>query len=125
MRLAGAPVIAFLATVDARRARAFYETTLGLKLIEDSAFAVVFEANGTMLRIQKVAEFAPHAFTAFGWQVGDIAASMALLAREGVAFERYPGLEQDAAGVWTSPSGARIAWFRDPDGNVLSLTEFP
>jgi len=124
MRLAGAPLIAFLATVDARRARAFYETTLGLKLIEDSPFAVVFEANGTMLRIQKVERFTPHPFTSLGWSVDEIASTVSELAGKGVACERFPGMEQDAAGIWTSPAGARIAWFRDPDGNLLSVTEF-
>ena len=124
MRLAGAPLIAFLATVDAARARVFYETTLGLKLVEDSPFAVVFDANGTLLRIQKVERFTPHPFTSLGWSVDDIAATIRDLARKGVAVTRYPGMDHDADGVWTSPSGARIAWFKDPDGNLLSLTEF-
>ncbi len=125
MTLGGAPVIAFLATVDSERAKAFYADVIGLRLVDDSPFALEFDAGGTMVRIQKVEKFAPHAFTAFGWQVGDIASVMSGLKKRGAVFERYAGLEQDAAGVWASPSGARIAWFKDPDGNVLSLTEFP
>jgi predicted enzyme related to lactoylglutathione lyase len=124
MRLAGSPLIAFLATTKAKRARKFYEQTLGLKVSEDSPFALVVDANGTMVRIQKVEAFTPHLFTALGWGVDDIAAIVRDLAKKGVVFNRYPGLEQDTDGIWTSPAGARIAWFSDPDGNVLSLTEF-
>ena len=125
MTLGGAPVIAFLATMNPARAKSFYAEVIGLRLVDDSPFALEFDGGGTMLRIQKVEKFTPQSFTAFGWQVGDIAGAMADLKKRGVIFERYPGLEQDAAGVWASPSGARIAWFKDPDGNVLSLTEFP
>jgi catechol 2,3-dioxygenase-like lactoylglutathione lyase family enzyme len=77
-----------------------------------------------MLRIQKVADAAPHPFTALGWQVEDIRTAVHALAAAGVSCERFPGLHQDGDGIWTAPSGARIAWFKDPDGNVLSLTEF-
>jgi catechol 2,3-dioxygenase-like lactoylglutathione lyase family enzyme len=123
-RLADASLIAFLATTDAKRARKFYEQTLGLKVVEDSPFALVVDANGTMVRIQKVEAFTPHPFTALGWGVDDIAATARDLAKKGIAFNRYPGLEQDTDGIWISPAGARIAWFSDSDGNVLSLTEF-
>jgi catechol 2,3-dioxygenase-like lactoylglutathione lyase family enzyme len=123
MILAAAPLIAFLATTDAARARAFYAGTLGLRLVEDSPFALVFDVMGTMLRIQKVAALTPHPFTVLGWQVDDVATAVRELAGRGVTFNRYDGLDQDGDGVWTSPAGARIAWFSDPDGNVLSLTE--
>lgn len=116
-------LMAFLATTDGGRARAFYEGTLGLRVLSDDDFALAVEAGGTMLRIQKVASFAPHPFTALGWEVPDIASAAARLERAGVSFERFPGLTQDGQGVWKSPSGARVAWFRDPDGNVLSLTQ--
>jgi catechol 2,3-dioxygenase-like lactoylglutathione lyase family enzyme len=116
-------VMAFLATTDGARARSFYEGTLGLNVTSDDDFALALDANGTMLRVQKVAPFTPHAFTALGWEVADVAAAVAGLAKKGVRFERYDGLGQDAAGIWRSPSGARVAWFRDPDGNVLSLTQ--
>jgi catechol 2,3-dioxygenase-like lactoylglutathione lyase family enzyme len=117
-------LVAFVATSDAERARAFYEETLGLSLVSNDPFALVFEANGTTIRVQKVASFAPQPFTALGWSVDDINAVVFALRQKGVSCERFPGMDQDAHGVWASPSGARVAWFKDPDGNVLSLTEF-
>jgi catechol 2,3-dioxygenase-like lactoylglutathione lyase family enzyme len=116
-------LVAFLATRDAARARAFYEGVLGLTLLEDTAFAVVLDAHGTTLRIQKVEDFQPHPFTALGWHVHGIDQVVDQLAKKMVALERYPGMEQDARGIWQSPSGARVAWFKDPDGNTLSITE--
>ena len=116
-------LVAFLATRDAVRARAFYEGVLGLSLVEDSGFALVFDARGTRLRIQKVDELRPHPFTALGWQVPRIDEVVDHLAHKGVTFERFPGMDQDARGIWRSPSGARVAWFKDPDGNTLSVTE--
>ena len=116
-------LVAFLATRDAARARAFYEGVLGLSLVEDSGFALVFDARGTRLRIQKVDELRPHPFTALGWQVPRIDEVVDHLAHKGVTFERFPGMDQDARGIWQSPSGARVAWFKDPDGNTLSVTE--
>jgi catechol 2,3-dioxygenase-like lactoylglutathione lyase family enzyme len=117
-------LIAFVATKRPDDAKAFYGTVLGLRLVEDSPFALVFDAAGTMLRVQKVRELVPAPHTALGWRVADIRAEVEALAARGVAFERYPGLEQDDLGIWTSPAGGRIVWFRDPDGNVLSLTQF-
>lgn len=118
------PLVAFVATTKAARARTFYEQTLGLRLVSDDPFAIVFDAAGTTLRIQKVDAFAPHPFTALGWQVPDIDATVDELAKRAVRFERYPGMDQDQRGVWQAPGGARIAWFKDPDGNTLSLTQF-
>jgi len=115
-------LIAFLATRDGGRARAFYEGTLGLRVLSD--FALALDCGGTMLRVQKVSAFTPHPFTAVGWQVADLEAVMARLSGAGVVFQRHPGLQQDGRGVWQAPSGARIAWFQDPDGNTLSLTAF-
>ena len=117
-------IICFVATRDAASARRFYETTLGLKCVSEDAFAIVFDANGTMLRVQKVKELSPAQYTALGWEVADIAARIRVLSEKGVRFERFPGVPQDELGVWTSPSGAKVAWFKDPDGNTLSLTEF-
>jgi catechol 2,3-dioxygenase-like lactoylglutathione lyase family enzyme len=116
-------LIAFLATRDGARARVFYEKTLGFPVTADDDFALAIDAGGTMVRIQKVRELQPQPFTALGWQVVDISASVDDLVAAGVTFRRYPGLEQDARCIWTAPSGARIAWFQDPDGNTLSLTE--
>lgn len=116
-------VIAFTATADAARARNFYEQLLGLRLLADEPFAVVFDVNGVTLRVQKVQEVRPVPYTALGWAVSDIRSTVHALSGRGIAFERYPGLPQDDLAIWTSPSGARVAWFKDPDGNVLSLTQ--
>jgi uncharacterized glyoxalase superfamily protein PhnB len=121
--LGGENLMAFVATSDAPRAKAFYQGILGLRLLADEPYALVFDVNGTVLRVQKVQQLAPAQYTALGWQVPDIAGAIAALRAKQVAFERYPHFEQDAAGVWTAPSGAKVAWFKDPDGNLLSLTE--
>jgi catechol 2,3-dioxygenase-like lactoylglutathione lyase family enzyme len=123
--LQSAPIVAYLATKDAARARAFFEGTLGLPLTADEPFALVFDAGGTMLRVSKVREVVAAPYTVLGWKVADVRATVQELARRGVRFERYEGLEQDDVGVWASPGGARVAWFKDPDGHVLSLTQFP
>ena len=121
--LAGDDLIAFVATGDPARARAFYGETLGLELVEETPFAVVFRVGTTMLRVTVVDAVVAAPYTVLGWAVADIAARVRELGERGVAFERYAGLEQDELGVWRSPSGARIAWFKDPDGNTLSLTQ--
>src|SRR3954469_17476424 len=120
--LSTSDVIAFAPTTDLARARSFYEVALGLSVVDANAHAVVFDANGTMLRITAVAEVAHPGYTVLGWQVADIRHSVDQLESRGVVFARYDGMEQDAHGVWTTPSGDRVAWFNDPDGNVLSLT---
>ena len=116
-------LIAFLATAEPARATKFYRDTLGLRLVSDDQFAVVFGCGGTQLRIQKVETLEPHAFTALGWQVPDIRKSVSALAKRRIVFERYGFLKQDDLGIWQAPSGAKVAWFKDPDGNLLSLTE--
>jgi len=116
-------VMAFLATTDAARAAAFYRDTLGLELVADEPYALVFRGGGTMLRIQKVREHRPAQCTALGWHVPDMTAAVEQLTARGVRFERYPSLEQSSAGVWTAPGGAKVAWFKDTDGNTLSITE--
>ena len=123
--LAQSDLVAFVATADAAKARAFYQDTLRLKLIEDSPFAVVFDANGTMLRVTKVQNVVAVPYTILGWQVTDIAAEVRELAARGIRFEKFPGMDQDEDGIWVSPGGARVAWFKDPDGNTLSLTQAP
>ncbi|HEX5322938.1 MAG TPA: VOC family protein, partial [Capsulimonadaceae bacterium] len=109
-------------TTKPDQARAFYEDKLGLRFAGDDPFALVFDCAGTMLRIQKVERFEPAPFTALGWQVDDIGAAVADLEKRGLVFERYEFIQGT---IWTSPGGARIAWLKDPDGNTLSLTQFP
>ena len=123
--LASQPVIAFVATAAPAEALRFYRDVLGLALVEDSPFALVLEAGGTMVRVQKVERLAPQPFTALGWRVDDIAATIGELVARGVRFERFGFFEQDELGVWTTPDGAKVAWFKDPDGNTLSLTQWP
>ncbi len=123
--LGGSDVIAFAPTTDPEKARAFYEGVLGLRLIADQKpFALEFDAHGTMLRVTTVQELKPQPFTILGWRVAEIEATVDRLAATGLEFLRFQGMnDADPLGIWNSPSGARIAWFKDPDGNVLSLTE--
>ena len=117
--------MAFLATTDAARSRAFYEGVLDLRFVSEDDFAVVYDIRGIELRLQKVRELMPQPHTVLGWSVEGIEKVVRDIAVRGGRFARFPQLEQDAAGIWRSPSGARIAWLRDPDGNLLSLTEKP
>jgi catechol 2,3-dioxygenase-like lactoylglutathione lyase family enzyme len=121
--LSKAKLTAFAATAHAARAKAFYQKTLGLRLLSDDEFAIAFDANGVQLRVQKVEKVTPPAFTVLGWEVPNLRRTMTALATAGVRFERYEFLHQDDAGVWTAPGGTRVAWFKDPDGNILSLAE--
>jgi catechol 2,3-dioxygenase-like lactoylglutathione lyase family enzyme len=117
-------LIAFAATQRPEESRRFYGTTLGLTLVSDEEHAIVFDAGGTMLRIQKAAEVIPPPYTILGWRVDEIEPAMKQLAARGVTFERYPFFEQDPLGVWSPDGATRICWFKDPDGNTLSLTQF-
>ncbi len=121
--LAGTSLVVFLATTDAARSCEFYQNRLGLKRTHEDDFAIVFDAEFADLRIQKVQTFTPQPFTALGWSVVSIENTVAELDLAGVVFERFAGLEQNSKGVWASPSGAKIAWFKDPDDNLLSLTQ--
>jgi predicted enzyme related to lactoylglutathione lyase len=124
--LGSADLIAFVPTRNPAKARKFYEQTLGLEFISADSFALVFNAHGTTLRVANVSgvkDYRPAAFTIVGWQVTNARDSVGDLVKKGVKFERFPGMDQDAQGIWKSPSGARVAWFKDPDGNILSITE--
>jgi catechol 2,3-dioxygenase-like lactoylglutathione lyase family enzyme len=121
--LGQATITAFVATASAAHSKRFYRDILGLRLVSDDQFAIVFDCAGIQLRIQKIEQVQPHPFTALGWQVPDIRAAVQALAHRGVSCERYAHLDQDDLGVWLAPSGARVAWFKDPDGNILSVTE--
>jgi catechol 2,3-dioxygenase-like lactoylglutathione lyase family enzyme len=122
--LGACDVIAFVATRDGERARHFYQTQLGLELVADEPFALVFNAHGVMLRIARVTELAPARHTVLGWKVPDVREAVEALQQKGIALERYPGMPQDERGICQFPGGARVAWFKDPDGNTLSLAEF-
>lgn len=122
--LESSEVIAFVAATDLSRARTFYEAVLGLPVVEVTEYACVFDAHGTMLRITASSEVARPSYTVLGWRVADIETVVAGLEAKGVVFTRYPGMDQDPHGVWTTPGGDKVAWFTDPDGNILSVTQF-
>ncbi len=119
--------VAFIPTRNAAAARAFYEQTLGLTFVSDDDFALVFRVGPAqqMLRIVKTPEYTPFPFTLFGWQVTDIHSTVAELSARGVEFLRFSFFEQSLDGVWTAPDGAKVAWFKDPDGNTLSVSYHP
>jgi catechol 2,3-dioxygenase-like lactoylglutathione lyase family enzyme len=127
MHLTHLTPIAFIPTNNPAASRAFYETTLGLTFVSDDNFALVFRVGPaqTMLRVVRSGPFTPAPFTIFGWEVTDIHATVADLTTSGVELLRFSFLEQDEAGVWTSPDGSKVAWFKDPDGNTLSLSTHP
>ena len=119
-------IIGFVTIVDVERAKRFYQATLGLRLVgEELPFALVFDAHGIMLRLVIAKDRAPVAGTVLGWQVTNIKSVVNSLGAAGVHFERYGFFEQDDLGIWTAPTGAMIAWFKDPDGNTLSVSEHP
>jgi len=122
--LADCQIAAFVATSNADRSRAFYENTLGLKLVSDEEYAIVFDANGITLRIQKVRDVAPIPYTSLGWHVTNIEKMVEELSGRGVSFEIYDGFGQTDQGIMTFPNGAKVAWFKDPDGNLLSLDQY-
>src|SRR5215831_12518948 len=115
--------MAFVPATSLERARVFYGETLGLALTSQDDFGLMFDAAGTPLRVARVDDLTPPPYTVLGWVVSDIAAAVAELTRRGVSMERFGFMSQDAQGVWLAPGGARIAWFKDPDGNTLSITQ--
>lgn len=118
-------LVAFVPVTNADRARAFYRDTLGLRMLYEDGFALVFDVQGVMLRVTLMREVKPQSFTVLGWQVDDAVASAQALTAGGVALERFPGIEQDEHALWHAPGGAVIGWFRDPDGNILSISQHP
>jgi len=115
--------IGFIPTMDADRARRFYVDILKLQFETDDQFALVVSANGVHIRIVRLKQFTPAPYTILGWDVPDLLATVSELAGAGISFLRYAYMQQDDFGIWTAPSGSRIAWFQDPDGNVLSLSQ--
>ncbi len=120
--LAESALVGLVPTTNFARAKAFYADQLGLSLQHDDGFALVFRAGGNMLRVVKVESLAPQPFTVLGWEVQDIHAAVTQLRERGVRFEQFPFMNA-GEGVWTAPSGDRVAWFKDPDGNTLSLSQ--
>ena len=119
-------IIAFAAIVNVERAKEFYRDKLGLRLLsEEPPFALVFDANGIMVRLGMAKELPPARGTVLGWEVPDAAAAVRELEQAGIRCERYEHMKQDEMGIWTTPTGAKVAWFKDPDGNILSVSEHP
>ncbi len=116
-------IVAFVPIKDSDKARAFYEGVLGLRFVKDDGFALVMDANGTKVRIAKVPDFKPAQFTILGWEVPDIEKMVTALQGKGVHFERFGFFEQDKLGIWSAPTGDKVAWFKDPDGNILSVSQ--
>jgi predicted enzyme related to lactoylglutathione lyase len=121
--LASAELVAFVAVTDLGRARVFYETVLGLPCVDADRYACVFDCAGTTLRATLVAGFTPAGHTVVGWAVKDLPAAVRFLIDQEVTMERYPGVEQDERGIWTTPHGDQVVWFKDSEGNTLSLTQ--
>ena len=121
--LADKKIIALVPIADAARAKAFYSEKLGLKFVSEDPFALVYDANGIMLRLTKVKEFTPQPFSILSWEVADIEGAVRQLATSGVVFERYGFFKQDELGIWTAPDGTKVAWFLDPDGNNLGIVQ--
>ena len=116
-------IIAFVPTKDSDKARGFYEGVLGLRFVKDDGFALVLDANGIMIRVAKMKDFEPAQFTILGWQVSDIENVVQALQKKGVLFEIFGFFKQDELGIWTAPTGDKVAWFKDPDGNILSVSQ--
>ncbi|HVO58702.1 MAG TPA: VOC family protein [Dongiaceae bacterium] len=118
-------MIGFLHTSDYAAARAFYEGKLGFRFVSQDQFALVLQTEGNMLRIVKLGNFTPLPSTVLGWEVADAVAMVDWLTSRGVATEKYPWIQDKERGVWEAPGGAKVAWFKDPDGNVLSVSQHP
>jgi catechol 2,3-dioxygenase-like lactoylglutathione lyase family enzyme len=121
--LASSDLVAFVATTDLQRARAFYAGVLGLPVVAEDPFACTLDAHGTHIRLTPVDEAVVAPYTVLGWSVADISATVRALTEAGVVFQTFPGMDQDDDGVWRAPGGARVAWFNDIDGHTLSVTE--
>jgi catechol 2,3-dioxygenase-like lactoylglutathione lyase family enzyme len=121
--LAASKLIGFVPTKDSKRSREFYEGKLGFQFVSDDQFALVMQAGDSMIRIAKADNFTPAQYTVMGWEVTEIEAMVKWLNGRGVVFEKYPFVQDRELGIWTTPNGDKVAWFKDPDGNVLSLSQ--
>jgi predicted enzyme related to lactoylglutathione lyase len=124
--LSTAEMISFLPTTDGARCRDFYEGKLKLKVLSDDAHFLIMETDARRrIRVQKLPQFTPQKFTILGWDVRDIETTITDLASSGVQCERFPGVPQNERGIMDFPDGTRVAWFKDPDGNILSVAQMP
>jgi catechol 2,3-dioxygenase-like lactoylglutathione lyase family enzyme len=121
--LSASKLIGFVPTKDSQKARAFYQDKLGFQFVSDDPFALVMRAGESMIRIAKAADFTPAPYTVMGWEVRDMEAVVRCLSARGVAFEKYPFVQDRELGIWTTPNGDKVAWFKEPDGNVLSVSQ--
>ncbi len=121
--LAASKLIGFVPTRDSKRSREFYEGKLGFQFVSDDEFALVMQAGDSMIRIAKTGNFTPAQYTVMGWEVTEIEAMVKWLNGRGVVFEKYPFVQDRELGIWKTPNGDKVAWFKDPDGNVLSLSQ--
>ena len=120
--LSASKLIGFVPTRDSTRAREFYEGKLGFAFVSDDPFALVMRAGENLIRIAKVNDFTPAQYTVLGWEVENIEVTVKWLQERGVVFEKYPFVQDQTPGIWTAPNGDKVAWFKDPDGNVLSVS---
>jgi catechol 2,3-dioxygenase-like lactoylglutathione lyase family enzyme len=121
--LASSKIIGFVPTKDSVKARGFYEGIMQFQFVSDDMFALVMKAGETMIRIVKVQDFTPAPYTVLGWEVSNIEEVAKWLQKRGVTLEKFPFVQDKELGVWTTPDGDKVAWFRDPDGNVLSVSQ--
>jgi catechol 2,3-dioxygenase-like lactoylglutathione lyase family enzyme len=121
--LSAGKMTGFLLTKDYGKARAFFEQKLGFEFVSLDQFALVIQAGPSKIRIVKMPNFTPLQSTVLGWEVQDIEGVVSWLAKRGVEFEKYPFVQDKERGIWTAPGGDRVAWFKDPDGNVLSVAQ--
>jgi catechol 2,3-dioxygenase-like lactoylglutathione lyase family enzyme len=121
--LAASKLMGFVPTRDSLKARSFYEDKLGFQFVSDDPFALVMKAGESSIRIAKAKDFTPAPYTVMGWEVSDVEAVVKWLTQRGVAFEKYPFVQDRELGIWTTPGGDKVAWFKDPDGNVLSVSQ--
>ncbi|HYM08074.1 MAG TPA: VOC family protein [Terriglobales bacterium] len=121
--LAASKLMGFVPTRDSLQSRAFYENKLGFRFVSDDPFALVMQAGESSIRIAKAKDFTPAPYTVMGWEVSDVEAVVKWLTQRGVAFEKYPFVQDRELGIWTTPGGDKVAWFKDPDGNVLSVSQ--
>jgi catechol 2,3-dioxygenase-like lactoylglutathione lyase family enzyme len=121
--LAASRLMGFVPTRDALKARAFYEDKLGFQFVSDDPFALVMKAGESKIRVAKARDFTPAPYTVMGWEVPDIDAVVKWLTQRGVEFEKYPFVQDRELGIWSAPGGDKVAWLKDPDGNVLSVSQ--